>query len=161
MAVFDVVMNDKIQDLQDLLRSDPRCAKSVGWHGMDSSASSSVKKQPRNGESVCCNTMLTWINQMPTGKRRYTSPAKWLRYIVFTSLWKSEQTWKLKMLLEERAFITLQKADLCKRWSLFAKDISCFNLCIICFRTSNVPFTGKLEPSELSFKAETGKRYVW
>jgi len=34
MAVFDVVMNDKIQDLQDLLRSDPRCAKSVGWHGM-------------------------------------------------------------------------------------------------------------------------------
>lgn len=34
MAVFDVVMNDKIQDLHDLLRSDPRCAKSVGWHGM-------------------------------------------------------------------------------------------------------------------------------
>lgn len=34
MAVFDVILNDKISDLKDLLRSDPKCANSVGWHGL-------------------------------------------------------------------------------------------------------------------------------
>ncbi|CAH3128614.1 unnamed protein product [Porites lobata] len=34
MAVFDVILNDKITDLKDLLRSDPKCANSVGWHGL-------------------------------------------------------------------------------------------------------------------------------
>lgn len=34
MAVFDVILNDKISDLRDLLRSDPKCANSVGWHGL-------------------------------------------------------------------------------------------------------------------------------
>ena len=34
MAVFDVILNDKISDLKDVLRSDPKCANSVGWHGL-------------------------------------------------------------------------------------------------------------------------------
>ena len=34
MAVFDVIFNDKLSDLKDLLRSDPKCANSIGWHGL-------------------------------------------------------------------------------------------------------------------------------
>lgn len=34
MAVFDVILNDKITDLKDVLLSDPKCANSVGWHGL-------------------------------------------------------------------------------------------------------------------------------
>lgn len=34
MAVFDVILNDKITDLKDLLQADPKCANSVGWHGL-------------------------------------------------------------------------------------------------------------------------------
>lgn len=34
MAVFDVIIHDKISDLQDLLQSNPKCSNSVGWHGL-------------------------------------------------------------------------------------------------------------------------------
>ncbi|KAJ7388702.1 hypothetical protein OS493_036141 [Desmophyllum pertusum] len=34
MAVFDVILNDKISDLKQLLQADPKCANSVGWHGL-------------------------------------------------------------------------------------------------------------------------------
>ena len=34
MAVFDVILNEKIADLKDLLLADPKCANSIGWHGL-------------------------------------------------------------------------------------------------------------------------------
>ncbi|KAL9958194.1 hypothetical protein ACROYT_G035173 [Oculina patagonica] len=34
MAVFEVILNDKISDLKHLLEADPKCANSVGWHGL-------------------------------------------------------------------------------------------------------------------------------
>lgn len=34
MAVFEVILNDKISDLKHLLEIDPKCANSVGWHGL-------------------------------------------------------------------------------------------------------------------------------
>lgn len=34
MAVFEVILNDKVSDLKHLLEVDPKCANSVGWHGL-------------------------------------------------------------------------------------------------------------------------------
>lgn len=34
MAVFEVILNDNISDLKHLLEADPKCANSVGWHGL-------------------------------------------------------------------------------------------------------------------------------